>query len=77
MKENSTYVIGGSRGREGFDVTRFGLNGQRCRRNFADNRGLETFLGQEFLKYRMTIIPAKGLSGKNRRYVERLVERYG
>jgi hypothetical protein len=75
MNGNATYVVGESRGREGFDLTRY-CNGNSWRKNFPSSRRLESFLDEEIKKNGLTIVSAKSISGKGKKYVEKLNRNY-
>lgn len=71
-----TIVIGESRGREGYDLTKYFSGGGSSRRNFPNERGLEVFLDEEAEKSGINIIPTKRISERTQRMVEKLQRKY-
>ena len=70
-----TYVIGDSRGREGFDVTKYWSAGS-SRKNFPDDIRLEAFLDEESSNSRITIKPVRRASRRTMALIEKLSSKY-
>ena len=72
---SATYMIGENKRREGFDLTKYWRDGS-CRKNFPDEKRLESFLNNESLQFGITIRSAKGSSGRTLAWLERLSRKY-
>ena len=73
---NATILVGRSRGREGWDWTKYWSSGSR-RGNFPNVERLESFLEDESSKSGIIIIAAKGSSEKTYTLVEKWNRMYG
>ena len=67
---NATILIGKSRGREGWDWTKYWSSGSR-RGNFPNVKGLESFLEEESSKSGITIVAVRGSGERTYTLVEK------
>lgn len=73
--ENATIYVGKSRGRDGWDWTKYWSGGSR-RGNFPNVEGLESFLEDESSKSGITIVAAKNSSERTYTLVEKWNQMY-
>ena len=73
---NTTIVIGESRGRKEYDLTRYLSGGGSSRKSFANEKGLEAFLDEEAEKTGITIMYPKRISEGTRTMILRLQRKY-